>query len=205
MNAEKNAELIYISDHMEKAVCGYIFTHGECRRILYDTLQIDFKMQNFIYKNRRVLKKFLKGIVFEREGIRINLSSEEMRQKIQDALRYEIARCFFQPARLTRIFAFGQEFSLQEKECVDACLRRLGKIDFSAVFTPDETAEYRRLCADLRSVPLPVLRKMSVVDTPERALIAMIPSFRLDFSPERYPNVQTLFCCFAKEFYSEKY
>ena len=70
---------------------------------------------------------------------------------------------------------------------------------------PDETAEYRRLCADLRSVPLPVLRKMSVVDTPERALIAMIPSFRLDFSPERYPNVQTLFCCFAKEFYSEKY
>lgn len=33
MNAEKNAELIDISDHMEKAVCGYLFTHGECRRI----------------------------------------------------------------------------------------------------------------------------------------------------------------------------
>lgn len=167
MNAEKNAELIDISDHMEKAVCGYLFTHGATRQILYDTLQIDFKMQNFIYKNRRVLKKFLKGFVFEREGIRINLSSGEMRQKIQDALRYEIARCFLQPARLTRIFAFGQEFSLQEKECVDACLRRLEKIDFSAVFTPDETAEYHRLCADLRSVPLPVLRKMSVVDTPK--------------------------------------
>lgn len=155
MNAEKNAELIDISDHMEKAVCGYIFTHGECRRILYDTLQIDFKMQNFIYKNRRVLKKFLKGIVFEREGIRINLSSEEMRQKIQDALRYEIARCILQPARLTRIFAFGQEFSPQEKECVDACLRRLEKIDFSAVFTHDETPPNIvvcvRICALSRS------------------------------------------------------
>lgn len=68
MNAEKNAELIDISDHMEKAVCGYLFTHGECRRILYDTLQIDIKIQNIIYKNRRVLKKFLQGLYLKEKG-----------------------------------------------------------------------------------------------------------------------------------------
>lgn len=169
MNAEKNAELIDISDHMEKAVCGYLFTHGATRQILYDTLQIDFKMQNFIYKNRRVLKKFLKGFVFEREGIRINLSSGEMRQKIQDALRYEIARCFLQPARLTRIFAFGQEFSLQEKECVDACLRRLEKIDFPRFLRPTKPPEYLvcvRICALSRS---PCFAKCPSSIRPERA------------------------------------